>query len=65
MPACILFALAALLAALAACVATVSRAGRGTGRIVEGCASGKLIHYEIEGSKGERFMAHERELRYQ
>ena len=38
--------------------------GRGTGRIVEGYASGKLIQYEIEGSKGERFMAHEHELRY-
>jgi quercetin dioxygenase-like cupin family protein len=39
--------------------------GRGTGRIVEGYASGKLIQYEIEGSNGERFMAHEHELRYQ
>ena len=37
---------------------------RGTGRIVEGYASGKLIQYEIEGSKGERFMAHEHALRY-
>lgn len=38
---------------------------RGIGRIVQGYASGKLIQYEIEGSKGERFMAHEHELRLQ
>jgi hypothetical protein len=37
---------------------------RGTGRIVEGYGSGTLIQYVIEGSKGERFMAHEHELRY-
>jgi quercetin dioxygenase-like cupin family protein len=35
---------------------------RGPGRIVQGYASGKLIQYEIEGSKGERFMVHEHEL---
>ena len=32
---------------------------------LEGYASGKLIQYEIEGSKGERSMAHEHELLYQ
>jgi quercetin dioxygenase-like cupin family protein len=36
---------------------------RGPGRIVQGYASGKLVQYEIEGSKGERFMVHEHELR--
>ena len=38
---------------------------RGPGLIVQGYASGKLIQYEIEGSKGERFMVHEHELRPQ
>jgi hypothetical protein len=36
---------------------------RGPGRIAEGYASGTLIQYEIEGVNGERFMAHEHELR--
>ena len=36
---------------------------RGPGRIAQGYASGKLIQYEIEGSNGGRFMAHEHELR--
>lgn len=40
-------------------------AARGTGRIVHGYASGKLVQYEIEGSKGERFMVSEDELRSQ
>ncbi len=38
---------------------------RGSGRIVEGYASGTLIQYEIEKSTGERFMEHESELRAQ
>src|SRR5689334_11575281 len=38
---------------------------RGAGQIVEGYASGTLIQYEIERPNGERFMAHERELRAQ
>ena len=38
---------------------------RGTGRIVEGYASGSITQYEIERSNGERFMAHEHELRVQ
>jgi hypothetical protein len=36
-----------------------------SGHIVQGYASGKVIQYEIEGSKGERFMVHEHELRSQ
>jgi hypothetical protein len=32
---------------------------RGPGHIVQGYASGKVIQYEIEGSKGERFMVHD------
>ena len=36
---------------------------RGSGTIVEGYASGTLIQYEIEDSQGNRFMAHEHELR--
>jgi quercetin dioxygenase-like cupin family protein len=40
-------------------------AARGNGRIVEGYASGTIIQYEIEGSSGERFMAHQHELRTQ
>jgi quercetin dioxygenase-like cupin family protein len=38
---------------------------RGTGRIVEGYASGTLIQYEVEKADGERFMEHEHELRAQ
>jgi len=40
-------------------------AARGSGRIVEGYASGTIIQYEIEGLQGERFMAHQDELRAQ
>jgi quercetin dioxygenase-like cupin family protein len=36
---------------------------RGSGRIVEGYASGTLIQYEIEKPNGERFMEHQHELR--
>jgi len=38
-------------------------ASRGTGRSVEGYASGTIIQYEIEESNGRRFMASEHELR--
>ena len=38
---------------------------RGIGRIVEGYASGTVVQYEVEQSNGERFMAHEHELRTQ
>jgi quercetin dioxygenase-like cupin family protein len=37
---------------------------RGPGRIAQGYASGTIVQYEIEGANGERFMAHEHELRY-
>ena len=40
-------------------------AARGSGCIVEGYASGAIIQYEIEGSQGDRFMAHQHELRAQ
>lgn len=36
---------------------------RGSGRIVQGYASGALVQYEIEGAGSERFMAREHELR--
>jgi hypothetical protein len=46
--------------------AVVSRSFRrgGPGRIAQGYASGKIVQYEIEGANGERYMAHEHELRY-
>jgi len=34
-----------------------------SGEIVQGCASGKIIRYEIEAPNGERFMASEHTLR--
>jgi quercetin dioxygenase-like cupin family protein len=52
---------------------SVFRFARGTrvlfkgqpGRVAEGYASGKIVQYEIEGPKGERFMASEQELQPQ
>jgi quercetin dioxygenase-like cupin family protein len=38
---------------------------RGSGRIVEGYASGALVQYEIERANGDRFMEHEHELHAQ
>jgi len=49
---------------------SVFRWGRGarvlyngqSGRVAEGYASGKIVQYEIEGPRGERFMASEQDL---